>query len=81
MELKDLKYLQAFGQDFMAKVYKENLSNDSVQKISFLSKLLGNLGDLISKDIELQSKTIDQIYWIDILFRCQEKVKYLCWKK
>jgi len=62
MELKDLKYLEAFGQGFMAKVYKENLSNDSVQKISFLSKLPRNLGDLISKDIELQRKTVDQIY-------------------
>lgn len=69
MELKDLKYLEAFGQDFMAKVYKANLSNDSVQKISFLSKLPGNLGGLISKDIELQSKTIDHIYWINLLFK------------
>ena len=65
----------------MAKVYKANLSNDPVQKISFLSKLPRNLGDLFSKDIELQIKAIDQIYLIDILFRCQEKVKYLCWKK
>ena len=60
---------------------KSNLSNDSFQKSSFLSILPGNLGDLISKDTELQRKTIDQIYWIDLLFRCQEKVKYLCWKK
>lgn len=81
MELKDLKYLEYFGQDFMAKVYKGNLSNDSVQKISFLSKLPRNLGDLASKDIELQSKSIDQIYWVDLLFLCQQKVKYLCWQK
>ena len=65
----------------MAKVFKAKLSNDSVQKISFLSKLPGNLGDMILKDLEVQTKTIDQIYWIDLLLRCTEKIKYLCWQK
>jgi len=69
--------LESFGQDFMAKVYKENISNDLVQKNLFLSKMAGNLGDLIFKDIEVQNKIVDQIYWVDLLFRCHEKVKYL----
>lgn len=81
MELKDLKDLNHFGNDYMSKVYKANLTNDSTQKISFLSKLPRNLGDMIMKDLEVQGKKIDQTYWIDLLFRCQEKVKYLCWQK
>ena len=80
MELKDIKFLDHFGNDYMEKIYKANLTNDSVQKISFLSKLTGNLGDLITKDLEVQGKKIEQTYWIDLLFRCQEKVKYLYWK-
>ena len=39
MELKDLKYFDKFSKDFMAKVFKANLSNDVAQKISFWSKL------------------------------------------
>jgi len=39
MKLKDLKFLDQFGQDFMAKICKANLSNDSTQKVAFLSKL------------------------------------------
>ena len=70
MELKDLKFLDQFGNDYMAKIYKANLTNDPTQKISFLSKLPGNLGDLIMKDLEVQGKKIDQTYWIDLLFRC-----------
>jgi len=81
MELKDLKDLDQFGSDYMSKVYKANLANDSTQKISFLSKLPGNLGDMIMKDLETQGKRVDQAYWIDLLFKCQEKVKYLCWQK
>ena len=64
----------------MSKIYKENLTNDSTQKVLFLSKLPGNLGDLIMKDLDIQGKKIEQIYWIDLLIRCQEKVKYICWK-
>lgn len=59
MELRDLKYLEQFGKDFMAKFFKANLSNDTAQKITFLSKLPGNLGDLIMKDLDVQSKNID----------------------
>lgn len=59
MELKYLKFLEYFGQEFMEKIYKANIFNDSTQKIAFLSKLPGNLGDLISKDLEVQNKTID----------------------
>lgn len=80
MELKDLEYLDQFGKDFMAKVFKANLSNDTTQKISFLSMLPGNLGDFIMKDLDVQNKKIDQIYWVD-LFKCTKKVKYLCWQK
>ena len=65
----------------MAKVFKANLSNDTAKKISFLSKLPGNLGHLIMKDLDVQNNKIDQIYWVDLLFRCTEKVKNLCWKK
>ena len=68
MELKDLKFLDQFVNDYMSKVYKANLTNDSTQKISFLSKLPSNLGDLIMKDLEVQGKKIEQTYWIDILF-------------
>ena len=60
MELKDIKFLDQFGNDYMAKIYKANLTNDSTQKISFLSKLPGNLGDLILKDLEVQGKNIEQ---------------------
>lgn len=81
MELKYAKYFKEFGDEFMGKVFKANLANDSVQKISFLSKLPGNLGDMILKDLENQNKTVDHIYWIDLLFRCSEKIKYLCWQK
>lgn len=81
MELKDLKFLGTFGQDFMAKVYKTNLSNDSTRKVAFISKILGNLRDLIFKGLKIQGKSIDQIYWIDLLLKYQEKVKYLCWEK
>ena len=81
MELKDLKYLDQFGKDFMAKVFKANLSIDIAQKISFLSKLPRNVGDIIMKVIDVQNKKIDKIYWVDLLFRCIEKVKYLCWQK
>ena len=70
MELKDIKFLDQFGNDYMAKVYKANLTNDSTQKISFLSKLPGNLGDLIMKDLEVQGKKIEQTYWVDLLLRC-----------
>lgn len=80
MELKDLKYFDQFSKDFMAKVFKANLSNDVAQKISFLSKLPGNLGDLM-KYLDVQSKRLDQDYWVNILFRITEKVKYLCWQK
>lgn len=59
MELKDLKYLDQFSKDFMAKVFKANLSNDVAQKISFLSKLPGNLGDLVMKDLDVQMKRLD----------------------
>lgn len=61
----------------MAKVFKDNLSNDVAQKISFLSKLPGNLGDLIMKDLDVQNKRLDQVYWVDLLFKITEKVKYL----
>ena len=71
MELKDLKFLDQFGTDYMSKVYKANLTNDSTQKISFLSKMPSNLGDLIMKDLEVQGNKIEQTYWIDLLFRCQ----------
>lgn len=81
MELKDLKYLDQFSKNYMAKVFKVSLTNDLAQKISFLSKLPGNLGDLVTKDIEMQLKSLDQIYWVDLLFRVSEKVKYLCWQK
>lgn len=81
MELKDLEFLDQFGNDYMAKIYKANLANDSTWKISFLSKLPGNLGDLIMKDLEVQGKRIEHTYCIDLLFQCQEKVKYLCWQK
>ena len=81
MELKDLKFLDQFGNDFMSNISKDNLTNDSTQKISFMSKLPGNLGDLIMKDLEVQGKKVEQTYWIDLLFQCQEKVKYLCWQK
>nr|AXB54821.1 polyprotein [Pinus nigra virus 1] len=81
MELRDLKYLDQFGKDFMAKVFKANLFNDLAQKVSYLSKLPGNLGDLIMKDLEVQMKSLDQVYWVDLLFRVSEKVKYLCWQK
>ena len=64
----------------MEKVFKANLSNDTAKKKSFLSKLPGNLGDLIMKDLDVQNKKIDQIYWDDLLFRCTEKVNYLCWQ-
>jgi len=74
MELKYLKFLDQFGNEYMAKIYKAYLTNDSTQKISFLSKLPGNLGDLIMKDLEVQWKRIEQTYWIDLLFRCQEKL-------
>lgn len=43
----------------MAKIFKANLSNDIAHKITFLSKLPGNLGDLIMKDLDVQSKMID----------------------
>jgi len=33
------------------------------------------------KDLEIQMKGLDQIYWVDLLFRVSEKVKYLCWQK
>ena len=79
--MKALKFLDQFGNDYMAKIYKANLANDSTQKISFMSKLPGNLGDLIMKDLEVQGKNIEQTYWIDLLFQCQEKFKYLCWQK
>ena len=62
MELKDLKFLDQFGNEYMEKIYKANLTNESTQKISFLSKLQGNLGDLIMKDLEVQGKKIEQIY-------------------
>jgi len=39
MELKDLKYFDQFSKDFMAKVFKANLSNDVAQKISFFFKI------------------------------------------
>ena len=52
-ELKDLNFLDQFGNDYMTKIYKANLTNDSTQKIAFLSKLPGNLGDLIMKDLDL----------------------------
>lgn len=81
MELKDLKDLDQFRSEYMAKVFKSSLNNDPTQKVAFLSKLPGNLADMIMKDIEVQGKKIEQIYWIDLLFRCQEKVKYLCWQK
>ena len=81
MELKGLKLLDQFGHEYMTKVYKANLTNDAAQKIAFLSKLPGNLGDLRMKDLENQRKIIDQIHWIDLLLRCVKKVKYLCWQK
>jgi len=81
MELKNLQDLDQFGSDYMAKFFKAGLNNDLAQKIAFLSKLPGNLGDMVMKDIEVQGKKIEQIYWIDLLFRCKEKVKYLCWQK
>ena len=59
MELKDVKFLEQFGNEYMSKVFKANLSNDTVQKVSFLSKLPGNLGDLILKDLEVQNKSLD----------------------
>ena len=31
MELKDLKFLDQFGNDYMSKIYKENITNDSTQ--------------------------------------------------
>lgn len=65
----------------MEKFFKENLSNDIAQKVAFLSKLPGSLGDLIMKDLDVQNKCIDQIYWVDLLFRCIKKVKYLCWQR
>ena len=70
MELKDLKDLDQFGSEYMAKVFKAKMNNDPTQKITFLSELPGNLGDMIMKDIEVQNKKIEQIYWIDLLFRC-----------
>jgi len=81
MELKDLKHLDQFGKEFMARVFKANLFNDLAQKIAFLSKLRGNLGDLIMKVLEIQMKSLDQIYWVDLPFRVSENVKYLCWQK
>ena len=78
MELKYLKYFDQFSRDFMPKVFKANLSNDVAQKNYFLSKLPGNLGDLIMKDLDVQNKRLDQVYWIDLIFRITEKVKYLC---
>ena len=81
MVCTDLKRLPQFGQEFMTKVYKVGLMNDQTQKISFLSKIPGNLGDMVMNDIKTQQKTLNQIYWIDLLFRCKEKVKYLCWQK
>ena len=62
MVLKDLRKLPQFGSEFMGKVYKAKLVNDTTQKIAFLSKLPGNLGDMIMKDLDDQKKTLDQIY-------------------
>lgn len=59
MELKDLIYFNQFSKYFMAKVFKANLSNDVAQKIYFLSKLLGNPGDLIMKDLDVPNKRLD----------------------
>jgi len=62
MELKDLKHLDQFSKEFMARILKANLFNDLAKKIAYLSKLPGNLGDLIMKDLEIQMKSLDQIY-------------------
>lgn len=81
MDLKDLKHLDQFSKDFMAKVFKGGLTNYVAQNFSFLSRLLGNLGDLVMKYLDMQNKRLDQIYWVDLLFIIFEKVKYLCWQK
>ena len=81
MSLSDLKKFPDFSYDYMTKVYKAGLMNDTPQKIAFLSKLPANLGDMVLKDIEQSGKIIEQIYWVDLIFRIEEKIKYLCWQK
>ena len=81
MSLSDLKKFLDFSHDYMTKVYKAGLMNDTPQKIAFLSKLPANLGDMVLKDIEQSGKIIEQIYWVDLIFRIEEKIKYLCWQK
>ena len=46
----------------MSKVFKANLFNDSTKKFHFLSKLPGNLGDLIMNDLDVQNKNINFLF-------------------
>lgn len=62
MELKDLRYLEQFGHEYFRLVMKEQLSNDLPTKISFLSKLPNNIGDLVIKDLENKGKFVEGIY-------------------
>ena len=39
MELRDLKYFDQFSQDFMAKVFKANLSNDFAQNTNKVERV------------------------------------------
>jgi len=81
MELKDARRLEEFSKEYFRLVITTELSNDFITKVTFLSKLPRNIGDLVMKDLEERDRKLQAIYWVDLINHCKQKLKYLCWQK
>lgn len=81
MELKDAKRLEEFSKEYFRLVITTELRNDLMTKVTFLSKLPHNIGELVMKDLEERDRKLEAIYWVDLINHCKQKLKYLCWQK
>jgi len=81
MEVKDAKHLDEYSREYFRLVMTIELSSDLMTKVTYLSKLPNNIGDLVLKDLEEKGKSLQTIYWVDIINHCKQKLKYLYWQK
>jgi hypothetical protein len=81
MRLDKSKYINEFCQQYFKLVIRLKLTNDFMTKVTYLSKISNNIGDLVRKYYDEKDTSLNKVYWIDLLQKCYEKLKYLCWMK
>lgn len=70
MELKDAKHLDEYSREYFRLVMTTELRNDLITKVTYLSKLPNNIGDLVLKYLEEKGKSLQTIYWVDLINHC-----------